>query len=288
MRVEAENGTKEMWSASMWRPRIPNCFLASTTMLRPSGVSSDREASWAASASCWSSTPGAGRNSFAMRLPKVMVPVLSSISTSMSPAASTARPDVASTFRRTSRSMPLMPMALSRPPIVVGIRHTSRETRMGREIWPSALKPSARAESSMYPAMAGRENTTTRKTMVSATSRMLSAISLGVFCRLAPSTMAIIRSRKVLPGSAVMRMTMPSLITRVPPVTALRSPPLSRMTGADSPVIADSSTLAMPSITSPSSGMTSPASHSTLCPLRSSETETISSVPLSVRRRAFT
>jgi len=34
----------------------------------------------------------------------------------------------------------------------------------------------------------------------------------------------------------------------VPPVTAERSPPLSRMTGADSPVIADSSTEAMPSM----------------------------------------
>ena len=43
----------------------------------------------------------------------------------------------------------------------------------------------------------------------------------------------------------------------VPPVTALRSPPASRTTGADSPVIADSSTTAMPSMTSPSPGMTS-------------------------------
>ena len=34
----------------------------------------------------------------------------------------------------------------------------------------------------------------------------------------------------------------------MPPVTALRSPPASRITGADSPVIADSSTEAMPSI----------------------------------------
>ena len=40
--------------------------------------------------------------------------------------------------------------------------------------------------------------------------------------------------------------------TCVPPVTAERSPPLSRMTGADSPVIAASSTEATPSITSPS------------------------------------
>jgi len=42
--------------------------------------------------------------------------------------------------------------------------------------------------------------------------------------------------------------------TLVPPVTAERSPPDSRMTGADSPVIADSSTEATPSVISPSEG----------------------------------
>ena len=59
--------------------------------------------------------------------------------------------------------------------------------------------------------------------------------------------------------------------TRVPPVTALRSPPDSRMTGADSPVIADSSTEAMPSITVPSPGMSSPASTTTTSPRTSSD-----------------
>ena len=91
--------------------------------------------------------------------------------------------------------------------------------------------------------------------IVSAASKMLSAISLGVFCRLAPSTIAIIRSRNVSPGLAVMRTTSQSERTRVPPVTALRSPPLSRMTGALSPVMALSSTEAMPSMTSPSPGI---------------------------------
>ena len=43
----------------------------------------------------------------------------------MSPAASTARPDMARTLRWSSRSIPAMPIALSRPPIVVGMRHTS-------------------------------------------------------------------------------------------------------------------------------------------------------------------
>jgi hypothetical protein len=75
------------------------------------------------------------------------------------------------------------------------------------------------------------------------------------------------RSRKVEPGSAVTRTTSQSESTLVPPVTALRSPPDSRITGALSPVITLSSTEATPSITSPSHGITSFASTSTVSPL---------------------
>ena len=103
---------------------------------------------------------------------------------------------------------------------------------------------------------------------------MFSAISFGVFCRSAPSTSAIMRSRKDEPGDEVMRTTIQSEITVVPPVTAERSPPDSRMTGADSPVIAASLTEAMPSITSPSPGTTSPASTRTKSPARSSSAGT--------------
>ena len=73
-------------------------------------------------------TPRRGRNSTAWRLPSVMVPVLSSSSVFTSPAASTALPLIASTLCCITRSMPAMPMAESRPPIVVGIRQTSSET----------------------------------------------------------------------------------------------------------------------------------------------------------------
>ena len=73
------------------------------------------------------STPLSGRNSTASRLPSVIVPVLSSSRVFTSPAASTARPDIASTLRCTSRSMPAMPIALSRAPMVVGIRQTSSD-----------------------------------------------------------------------------------------------------------------------------------------------------------------
>ena len=77
----------------------------------------------------------------AWRLPSVMVPVLSSSSTSTSPAASTARPEVAMTLAWIMRSMPAMPMADSRPPMVVGIRHTSSATSTVIVIgvpWPAA------------------------------------------------------------------------------------------------------------------------------------------------------
>ena len=94
--------------------------------------------------------------------------------------------------------------------------------------------------------------TASTKISVSEASRTLSATSFGVFCRFAPSTRAIIRSMNVSPGLEVILTTIRSDSTLVPPVTADRSPPDSRMTGADSPVMADSSTEATPSTTSPS------------------------------------
>src|SRR6202158_4187279 len=104
------------------------------------------------------------------------------------------------------------------------------------------------------------------KMMVRPASKILSAISFGVFCRSAPSTSLIMRSMKVDPCAAVMRTRIQSDSTCVPPVTAERSPPDSRITGADSPVMAASLTEATPSITSPSDGILSPASTSTISP----------------------
>ena len=131
MRVCAENGTKTASCAPNCRPRMPNFSFARTTIDRPSGVSSASEASCAASASVASLTPGAGRKSVAWRLPSVIVPVLSRSSVSTSPDASTERPDIASTLCWMSRSMPAMPIAEIRAPMVVGIRHTSRAMSTG-------------------------------------------------------------------------------------------------------------------------------------------------------------
>ena len=70
-------------------------------------------------------------------------------------------------------------------------------------------------------------------------------------------------------------MTIQSDKTRVPPITPDRSPPASRTTGADSPVTADSSTLAMPLTTSPSPGIRFPASTKTKSPLCRVEASTV-------------
>jgi len=123
MRVMAEKGIKAAEGSSS--SDNPYRSLASKTIERPSGVSSGRLESRAARATSRSSTPVSGTKRVACRLPSVMVPVLSKSSTSTSPAASTARPLMASTLRCTRRSMPAMPMAERSPPMVVGIRHTS-------------------------------------------------------------------------------------------------------------------------------------------------------------------
>ncbi len=94
------------------------------------------------------------------------------------------------------------------------------------------------------------------------------------------------RSTKDSPGFVVTRTTIRSESTVVPPVTEEKSPPDSRTTGADSPVMADSSTVAMPSTISPSPGMTSPAETTTRSPIRSVVAATSSSRPSSSSRRA--
>src|SRR5262245_61596299 len=207
-------------------------------------------------------------NWVAIRLPSVIVPVLSSSMVSTSPAASTARPLIGITLTRIRRSIPAIPIADSRPPIVVGIRQTSNATITVTENRRPEYRPSG---TSVTQAI--------RKMIVMPESRTWSAISLGVFCRFAPSTRPIIRSRNDSPGSVEIRTTIRSERTLVPPVTAERSPPLSRITGADSPVTADSSTDAIPSTTSPSPGMICPASTTTRSPLRSVEAGTGCSRP---------
>src|ERR1700743_1865168 len=100
---------------------------ASSTIDFPSGVSSANDASTQAVTRSSGETPGAGQNWVALRLPIVIVPVLSNNKVSKSPAVSTALPDLVITLARNALSIPAIPMADNRPPIVVGIRQTNKE-----------------------------------------------------------------------------------------------------------------------------------------------------------------
>ena len=75
------------------------------------------------------------------------------------------------------------------------------------------------------------------------------------------------RSSVLSPGLLLMCTQIWSETTVVLPVTPLRSVPDSRITGADSPVMAASLTEAMPATTSPSAGIISPLRTSTRSPL---------------------
>ncbi len=96
------------------------------------------------------------------------------------------------------RSMPAMPMADSRPPIVVGIRQTS-----------SAISTTAvtavpvPAVVTAYCENGASVTVASRNTSVMNASRIDSAISFGVLPRFAPSTIAIMRSRNPSPGMLV-------------------------------------------------------------------------------------
>ena len=87
----------------------------------------------AASAKSSFRIPAAEMNSVAILFPRVMVPVLSIRTTSTFPAASTALPLNEITLLCSSLSMPAMPMAGKRPPMVVGMRQTSKAIRIGMD-----------------------------------------------------------------------------------------------------------------------------------------------------------
>ena len=243
------------------RPRRPYCSFASTTIDRPSGVSSGSDESCAASASSSLVTPAAVRNSDACRLPSVIVPVLSSSSVFTSPAASTARPLTASTLCCTRRSMPAMPIARQQP--ADGRRNQAhqqrdqhkRRLRRARVHRKRLQRDHRQQKDNRQP---GQQD-----------------IQRNLIRRLLPLRAFHQRDHAVQKRLAgVGRNPHHNHVAqhaRSAGHRRLRSPPASRITGALSPVMADSSTDATPSITSPSPGIICPATTRTLSPTRRCE-----------------
>jgi len=111
---------------------------------------------------------------------------------------------------------------------------------------------------------------TIRKMIENAARMMVRAISLGFSASTHPRPVrssdreALTRARRYLDNDPVGQEPV------CPRLLRIDRPPASRITGALSPVIADSSTEATPSTISPSAGITSPASTRTRSPCLSS------------------
>ena len=130
MRVWAVNGTQVAWvSSPAARSRSPYCGLGQHDDRAPfGGLVGQRRQLGGVGQLVDRARRRPGRTRWPAGCPRVIVPVLSSSRVLTSPAASTARPLIASTLRCTRRSMPAMPIADSSAPIVVGIRQTSSDT----------------------------------------------------------------------------------------------------------------------------------------------------------------
>ena len=154
-------------------------------------------------------------NSAAWRLPKVIVPVLSSSRVVTSPAASTARPDIASTLRCTRRSMPAMPMADSS----AADRGRDQAHEQGDEHDDRLL--GLRVDGEGLQRHDGQQEDDREPGQQDRRGRSRSGSSAGRRPRRGRSC----GRGTSRPASPVIRTTISSDSTRVPPVTAERSPP---------------------------------------------------------------
>ena len=244
MRVWAVKGMKLAFSGAISRPRMPYFSLASTTIERPSGVSSDSEASCAASARSRSVTPGDGQ-----KLGRLAV-----AERDRAGLVEQQRVDVA---RRLDRAAGHGEHVEPHQPVHAGDadgREQARRSWSGstsRTAPPGSAPASCRRHRRRSSGWSRRRTEDDGHAGEQDVERDLvrRLLPLGAFDQ---GDHAVEEGRARL--AAVIRTLIQSEITCVPPVTADRSPPLSRITGADSPVIAASSTEATPSMTSPSPG----------------------------------
>ena len=188
------------WVSPTSRPRNPYFSLASTTMLAAlRRLVGERRQLRRVRELAARSRRAAGRNAVACRLPRVIVPVLSSSSMSTSPDG----------LHRTTGHRHHVE---ADQPVHAGDADRRQEPADRRRDQADEQRDQHGDREGCRRhrlAKTGMVATAIRKMSVRPASRTFSAISFGVFCRSAPSTSLIMRSRKVEPGAAVTRTTMP-------------------------------------------------------------------------------
>ena len=187
---------------------------------------------------------------------------------------------------RAPASRTRIPASAPRPSPTASATGVARPSAQGQAttriaiVWASALAtrgsgPASRVNTATASAKS-RTAGTKRAAIVSASR------AIGAFVDWARSTRAIIFPSTLSAPVAVARMVSEPLATVLPPISGW---PALRSSGRDSPLTADSSMLAAPSTTTPSTGIRSPALTSSRSPTRMLATERLDSTP-SRRTRA--
>ena len=148
----------------------------------------------------------------------------------------------------------------------------------GQEITSTEM-PMESANSKLYPAISHTAAATMAIPITAGTKIALilsASLAIGALVAVASSTSLIISESAVsLPIFSARILKYPALLT-VPPITLC---PVCFSAGTLSPVSADSSTEAKPSIITPSTGIAAPALTITVSPIATSSVGTVSSLP---------
>ena len=244
----------------------PSAFACSTTA-RARGCSLSDSAAAARESSSRSSTPSAGATAFTAGLPSVIVPVLSSTTVSTPCAVSSASPD----FIRMPFCAPLPVPTI----IAVGV---ARPSAQGQDMTRTAM-PQLKANSNVAPTSSQTTVATTATAITAGTNTPLTlsaSLAMGAFEPDASSTRRTICERVVSSPTFVARILKKPDRFIVAPTT---SPPTDLSFGTLSPVIADSSIDAPPSVITPSVGTASPGRTTMMSPTRTSSTGILCSTP---------
>ena len=224
------------------RPRS----IAAATIAAASGCSEPRSTAAAKLSTSSARRPFNGSTATTCGRPSVIVPVLSSTTASTLCAVSS-----------TSGLLNRMPKCAPRPVPTMMAAGVAKPKLHGQAIINTAtktcnakLKPSP---AHSQPTAATTPKTSTTGTKYPATTSARRAIGALPAC--AASTKRTICISSASPPTRVARTMSAPAPLRLPPVTAS---PGALTTGSDSPVSSDSSTVELPSTTSPSAGMRSP------------------------------
>ena len=236
---------------------------APRTMASPSGCSLPRSADATKRRSSASPTPSAGRTSVSAGSPRVMVPVLSSMTVSSVCAVSSVSPPLMSTPCSAPLPVPTMMAVGVARPRAQGQAMMSTETKATRAMV-NRVGSGAATYQTANVAMATHSTTGVKTPLMTSARRAIGALAPCASC----TSCTICWSAVSRPTLVASKRNEPVLLSVAPNTSS----PGPFSTGRLSPVSIASSTVDVPSATTPSTGIFSPGRTITVSPGTTSST----------------